>query len=105
MPPRLMAGPVYVLTDPVCSSACLDAVDLWKAAGAIQLGRETSADTVYMDVRGQALPSDLASLVIPMKVWRGRARGNNVPQRPAHIYDGAMGDQAALESWIRGLPR
>ena len=102
-PDRLVRGPVYVLTDPVCASACLDAVDLWKALGAIQIGRETSADTVYMDVRPAALPSGLASLVIPMKVWRGRARGNNEPHRPAHLFEGDIADTAALQAWVRTL--
>ncbi|HYC75414.1 S41 family peptidase [Brevundimonas sp.] len=102
-PQQLVHGPVYVLTDPVCSSACLDAVDLWKSLGAIQIGRETSADTVYMDVRGVELPSGLARVVIPMKVWRGRQRGNNEPQRPVHLFEGDMTDGAALEAWVRGL--
>jgi hypothetical protein len=101
---QLMHGPVYVLTDARCGSACLDAVDLWKAAGAIQLGRETSADTVYMDVRSDELPSGLAELAIPMKVWRGRQRGNNEPQRPTHVFDGDMTDTAAVQAWIRTLP-
>ncbi|MEY4554957.1 MAG: hypothetical protein RL093_76 [Pseudomonadota bacterium] len=102
-PAQLVRGPVYVLTDPVCASACLDAVDLWKALGAIQIGRETSADTVYMDVRPAALPSGLANLVIPMKVWRGRPRGNNEPHRPAHQFDGDITDSAALQAWVRTL--
>lgn len=102
-PLQLVQGPVYVLTDPVCASACLDAVDLWKSMGAIQVGRETSADTVYMDVRESVLPSGQARLVIPMKVWRGRQRGNNEPQRPVHLFDGDMTDSAALEAWVSGL--
>lgn len=102
-PAQLVRGPVYVLTDPGCGSACLDAVDTWKAAGAIQIGRETSADTVYMDVRGLDLPSGLANMAIPMKVWRGRARGNNEPQRPAYVYDGDLSDDAALAVWVRSL--
>lgn len=101
--PRLISGPVYVLTDAGCGSACLDAVDLWKAAGAVQIGRETSADTVYMDIREAELGSGLARLWIPMKVWRGRARGNNEPQRPTHLFDGDMTDQAALHAWVRTL--
>lgn len=101
--PRPTAGPVYVLTDAGCGSACLDAVDLWKAAGAVQIGRETSADTVYMDIRQAELGSGLARLWIPMKVWRGRARGNNEPQRPLHLFDGDMTDQAALHAWVRTL--
>lgn len=102
-PPQLVRGPVYVLTDPACASACLDAVDLWKSVGAIQIGRETSADTVYMDVRDVILPSGQARLVIPMKVWRGRQRGNNEPQRPVHLFDGDMTDSAALAAWVRSL--
>lgn len=96
-------GVIYVLTDSACASACLDAVDLWKAAGAVQVGRETSADTVYMEVRNATLPSGLAVIGVPMKVYRGRARGNNEPQRPSHRYDGDMADDGALASWIAGL--
>ncbi len=100
-----IAGRVYVLTDPVCASACLDAVDMWKAMGAIQIGRETSADTVYMDVRDATLPSGLASVAIPMKVWRGRARGNNEPQRPAHLFQGDLSNEDELAAWVRSLAR
>lgn len=102
-PAQLVHGPVYVLTDPGCGSACLDAVDTWKAAGAIQIGRETSADTVYMDIRGQDTASGLAEIAIPMKVWRGRARGNNEPQRPTFTYDGDLTDDAALAAWVKTL--
>ena len=100
-----MRGRVYVLTDPGCGSACLDAVDIWKAMGAIQIGRETSADTVYMELREAALPSGLAKVWIPMKVYRGRARGNNEPQVPAHVFDGDLKDEAALRAWVRSLNR
>lgn len=103
-PTQLVHGPVYVLTDAGCGSACLDAVDLWKAAGAIQIGRETSADTVYMDVRGGLLPSELVYYAIPMKVWRGRQRGNNEPQMPRYVFDGDMTDSAAVQAWVRTLP-
>jgi hypothetical protein len=102
--PQLMAGRVYVLTDSGCGSACLDAVDLWKAVGALQVGRETSADTVYMEVRAPLLPSGLAQIAVPMKVYRGRARGNNEPQRPHYVIDGDMTDDAALLASIRRLP-
>lgn len=102
-PEQLVRGKVFVLTDPACGSACLDAVDLWKAAGAIQIGRETAADTVYMDIRDAELPSGLARAAIPMKVWRGRERGSNEPQRPAHVFDGDIRDNAALQAWVRTL--
>lgn len=96
-------GRVYVLTDPSCASACLDAVDIWKAAGAIQIGQETSADTLYMEVRNAGLPSELAAIGVPMKVYRGRARGNNEPHRPAYPFHGAIADTVALKAWVATL--
>ncbi|WP_291834283.1 S41 family peptidase [Brevundimonas sp.] len=102
-PENPMKGTVYVLTDFRCGSACLDAVDLWKTLGAVQIGRETNADTVYMELREAALPSGLARVWIPMKVYRGRARGNNEPQIPAHAYAGNMADEQALQAWVREL--
>ena len=101
--PQLMAGRVYVLTDSSCGSACLDAVDLWKTVGAVQVGRETSADTVYMEIREPVLPSGLAQIAVPMKVYRGRARGNNEPQRPQYVIEGDMSDDASLLASIRRL--
>lgn len=97
-------GPVYVITDAGCASACLDAVDLWRALGAVHVGLTTSADTFYMDVRRQALPSGLGGIGVPMKVYRGRARGANQPVVPVHMFSGSIGDTAALERWIAGLP-
>ena len=101
--PQLMAGRVYVLTDSSCGSACLDAVDLWKTAGALQVGRETSADTVYMEIREAPLASGQAQIAVPMKVYRGRARGNNEPQRPEYVIEGDMSDDATLLASIRRL--
>ncbi len=97
------AGRAYVLTDAACASACLDAVDLWKALGAVQVGGETSADTLYMEIREQPLPSEMAVLRLPMKVYRGRPRGLNEPHRPEHLWSGNMADTAGIEAWIAGL--
>lgn len=101
--PTKLAMPVYVLTDWRCASACLDAVDLWTSLGAIVVGRETSADTNYMEVGDAVLPSGLASVGIPMKVYRGRKRGSNEPVTPTHRFAGDMSDTAALETWITTL--
>ena len=38
-----------------------------------------------------------------MKVYRGRARGNNEPQRPQYVIEGDMGDDAGLLASIRRL--
>lgn len=103
-PRALGAGvPVHVLADAGCASACLDALDLWLPLGAIHVGGETSADTVYMDIRQQPLPSGLATVSIPMKVYRGRSRGHNQPYRPAHVWTGDFADEAALSAWTAAL--
>jgi hypothetical protein len=95
-----MAARVYVLTDFGCASACLDAVDLLKALGGVQVGQETSGDTVYMEVRYGPLPSGRVSAGVPMKVYRGRARGNNETAVPMHEWTGALNDTAGIEAWI-----
>ncbi|HMG46393.1 MAG TPA: hypothetical protein VK614_02905 [Allosphingosinicella sp.] len=97
------SGPVFFVTDAVCASACLDAVDLWRALGAVHVGQTTSADTFYMDVRELRLPSGLGGVSVPRKVYRGRARGANRPVVPVHAFAGDIGDTAALERWIAGL--
>lgn len=96
-------GAVFVLTDEVCMSACLDAVDLWTRLGATSIGHETGADTVYMEVRNVAVPSRLGEMSLPMKFYIGRARGHNQPVAPVHRFDGDMNDTAALEAWAATL--
>lgn len=104
-PRRLGAdASVVVLTDSACASACLDALDLWLPLGAIHAGAATSADTLYMEVGGQELPGGLSRIGLPMKVYRGRARGNNEPYVPAYPFPEGPLDAAALEAWIRTLP-
>lgn len=98
-----MRARAYVLTDYGCASACLDAVDLLKALGATHVGQETSADTVYMELRSEPLPSGRVVARIPMKVYRGRARGNNETHAPDHPWRGALSDTAGLEAWIAQL--
>jgi len=96
-------GTVFVLTDELCMSACLDAVDLWTRLGATPIGHETGADTVYMEVRNVAVPSRLGEMTLPMKFYIGRARGHNQPVAPAHRFEGDMNDTAALEAWVTTL--
>lgn len=98
-----MQARTYVLTDYGCASACLDAVDLLKALGAVQIGQETSADTVYMEIRSQPLPSGRVTARVPMKVYRGRARGNNETAVPAQAWTGTLSDTAGIEAWVAEL--
>lgn len=99
----LRKGRVVVVADASCGSACLDALDLWKRLGAMQVGVETSADSLYMDVRPERLPSGLARISVPMKVFRGRVRGSNEPHVPDRRFDGDMRDTRALEAWLLAL--
>ncbi|MCU1057316.1 hypothetical protein B9Y88_11505 [Stenotrophomonas maltophilia] len=94
------SGRVVIVADASCGSACLDALDLWRRLGALQVGVETSADSVYMDIRPQPLPSGLSRISVPMKVYRGRGRGSNEPYVPDRRYAGDMRDTQALEAWI-----
>ena len=95
-----MKGRVYFFTDGDCASVCLDAVDTLLALGATQVGRETSADTVYMEVRNEMLPSERAEAFVPMKVYRGRPRGNNETVVPRHVWIGALADTPGIEAWL-----
>ncbi|MBA4803690.1 MAG: hypothetical protein H2038_03450 [Brevundimonas sp.] len=101
--PSPMRARTWVLTDSGCASACLDAVDLLKALGAVHLGLETSGDTVYMEVREEVLPGGRVTARVPMKVYRGRARGNNETWVPGHVWPGALSDTAGIEAWIAEL--
>ncbi|MDF3983047.1 hypothetical protein P3W24_15850 [Luteibacter sp. PPL201] len=54
--------------------------------------------------RGFAARNDRGlALAVPMKVYRGRRRGSNVPLVPRDAYPGDLTDTAALERWIAGL--
>ncbi|KAF1017088.1 MAG: hypothetical protein GAK31_00347 [Stenotrophomonas maltophilia] len=97
---RNPAQKVFVVADASCGSACLDALDLWKQLGAVQVGVPTSADSLYMDIRPERLPSGLARISVPMKVFRGRPRGSNAPHLPDLPYSGDMRDSPALQGWL-----
>lgn len=101
--PSPMKARTWVLTDAGCASACLDAVDLLKALGATQVGQETSGDTAYMEIRDQPLPGGRVVARVPMKVYRGRPRGDNETHVPAHVWTGALADTAGIEAWLAGL--
>lgn len=59
--------------------------------------------TVSRDTPRQPLPSGLATVSIPMKVYRGRSRGHNQPYRPAQVWTGDFADEAALSAWTAAL--
>jgi hypothetical protein len=73
--------PIYVITDGGCASACLDAVDVFTRFSGVKLmGAPTSADSQYLDVRLEPLPSGRAAVWLPTKIWVHR------PRRAGEVY-------------------
>ena len=93
---------IVVVTDKGCGSACLDFIDYLKAMqhDIILFGQPTGADTVYMEVHTTDLPSKKGTFSFPMKVYRNRPRGNNVPYYPDITYRDDMNDTAKLQQAI-----
>ncbi|WP_377700937.1 S41 family peptidase [Pseudoduganella sp. UC29_71] len=95
---RRYSGPVVLLTDSACASACLDFADLvLSVPGAIHAGRTTSADTLYIDTGRATLPSGNV-LVVPQKVWRNRLRGSDEALAPGIVLKADLDDDAAVRA-------
>lgn len=86
LPPRSKSDltlPVYVIVPGQCASACLDALDVFtQFPNTFLIGAPSSGDSKFMEVRGETLPSGLASVTIPNKMWINRPRGHSVGYRP-----------------------
>ena len=102
---RRFAGRIAVLTDSDCMSACLDFVDQVRLVpGALHLGTMTGADSMYIDTTRVQLPSGNV-LVMPLKVWRNRLRGNNEALVPDFAFDGDIDDDETVRRWLMSLLR
>ncbi|HEY0065608.1 MAG TPA: hypothetical protein VGC21_26060 [Telluria sp.] len=89
---------VALITDARCASACLDLADaVLTVPGARHLGRSTSSDTVYIDVGWKEMPSG-NRLILPLKVWRNRLRGDNQAWVPDTVLQVDMENDAAVEA-------
>lgn len=93
---------IVIITSSRCVSACLDFIDEVKAvdARAILIGQTTDADSVYMELRQVNLPSGIGKLQFPIKVYRNRPRGNNVPYVPDILYPKNISLQQELDQWL-----
>ena len=97
---RRFDGTVMLLTDAHCVSACLDFADVVRQVpGAIHLGQTTGSDTVYLEGGSVRLPSG-NHLMLPLKVWRNRLRGNSEPLTPDIPLDVDMDDDAAVRKAV-----
>ena len=95
---------VFFLTHASCASACLDfADDLLSIDGVIHVGYPTMSDTLYMEVRNERLPSGNAVVYFPMKVYRGRCRGDSEYYTPQIRYDDFDWSDEAIENWINSI--
>lgn len=103
--PAALTTPVYVIMPGQCASACLDAVDVFRMFANTKLaGATSSADSTYMDIRVQALPSGLGQVIIPTKVFVDRPRGNGqyfTPDVAHHLLDWSSG--SLLQSILQDL--
>jgi hypothetical protein len=98
-PARTYRGRLFVLTDGVCFSSCLDVVSNWRDLGAMQLGQTTDADTHYTEVRDDLMPSGLSTFSTMMGVDLASPPREG-PFVPSEIYDGDIRDTAAVEAWV-----
>jgi hypothetical protein len=98
----LMKNKVFVLTDAVCFSSCLQAVEFFRDLGAVHVGQTTGADTHFSEVRGEVLPSGLTTFTTLQAIMPDHPRRIG-PYVPDVEYDGDIADTAALERWIAGL--
>jgi hypothetical protein len=92
-------GTLFLVTDGLCFSSCLEVVSNWRDLGAIQLGQTTDADTHYSEVRDDPMPSGLSTFSTMMGVdLNSPAREG--PFVPGEIYEGDIRDTPALEAWV-----
>lgn len=103
--PAPVPGRIVLLTDGACFSACLDFVDVMRLHPAVlHAGLPTSADSQYMENWGRRLPSGLAFVGYPMKVYRNRRREAGEGVEPSARYEGSMANTVLVRHWVRGLP-
>lgn len=81
--PPSQLPPVYIIVDGGCASACLDALDIFTRFKGVKLmGAPSSADSTYLDIRYQPLPSGRGTVVLPTKIWVRRPRGAGEVYQP-----------------------
>jgi hypothetical protein len=100
-PPPPLATPVYVIVPGQCSSACLDALDVFTHFPNTKLiGAPSSADSVYLEVRVTTLPDRTSKIVIPMKLHRNRRRASGQVYRPTIEVDDLSWSTVAFQKII-----
>lgn len=94
---------VFFLSNGSCLSACLLFADQALMVPGVKLiGSATGADTPYMDIREEKLPSGFATLSIAQTVMRGRGRGAMEAYAPDIAYNGSW-DDSSIRAWTLSL--
>jgi hypothetical protein len=101
-PPSLMKGRLILLTDNSCFSSCLLVTDQFRRLGALHVGETTDANTHYMEVREERLPSGL-SMFSTLQAVDPAAPMQIGPFEPSVRFEGSIADTVALERWIAAL--
>lgn len=72
---------IIIIIDEKNVSSVLDFIEELKTmtSNIILVGKTTKADRLYMELRTVELPSKLGTFSFPIKVYRNRKRGDNVP--------------------------
>ncbi len=93
---------IAVITASCCVSLCLDFIDEVKAVDpqATLIGQVTDADSIYMEVRLVDFPSGKGKLQFPIKMYRNRPRGNNVPYVPDIPYPQNINSKQERDEWL-----
>ncbi len=95
-------GRLFLITDGLCFSSCLDVVQDFRKLGAIQLGRTTDANTHYSEVSDRPMPSGLSTFSTMMAVAMSDPPRLG-PFTPQSVFDGDIADTAAVQAWATAI--
>jgi hypothetical protein len=98
-------GPVFVLTDGGCASACIMFVSEVRRMGARQIGDPTDRNTIYAEQWvAEMLPSGEAQLLLP-SAWFGWPDSELGGGPPDVQWEGRATDEAGLRAFIAARAR
>ncbi|ANM30627.1 hypothetical protein ABI59_15185 [Acidobacteria bacterium Mor1] len=99
--PHDVKAKTYLFTHGWCASACLDFADYALAMeGLTHIGHATGSDSYYMEVRQEKLPSGFSRVVVPIKVYRNRMRGNGDYYTPEFGFDEFDWTDESVREWF-----
>jgi hypothetical protein len=94
VPQNPLHARVILITDTTCASSSLVFIDEIRAVDIpYQIGLPTNVDTEYLECRDVTLPSGLATLHFPIKVFRNRGRKPNEPYLPDQFVADVYNDE------------